>query len=110
MITDSKVGYTNSLICEIIMNKSIFVLTVIGVIAAAMIASTVAIPNVSAIRCDNPRACGDDGDPADPRTINNLDTHIQKGGEHGNKAQEIKDSRNGCSGPSCGGDGGPSLP
>jgi hypothetical protein len=32
------------------MNKSIFVLIVIGVMAAAMIASTVAIPNVSATR------------------------------------------------------------
>ena len=85
-------------------------LTVIGVIAAAMIASTVAIPNVSATRCDNPRACAEGGDPADPRTNNNLDTHIAKGGEHGNKALEIKDSQNGCSGPSCGGDGGPSLP
>jgi hypothetical protein len=64
------------------------VLTVIGAIAAAMVASTVVvtIPNVSATRCDNPRACGNGGDPAGPRTINNLDTHIQKGGEHGNKA------------------------
>jgi hypothetical protein len=94
------------------MNKSIFVLTVIGAIAAAMVASTVivSIPNVSATRCDNPRACGNGGDPADPRTTYNLDTHIAKGGEHGNKALEIKESRNGCSGPSCGGDGGPSLP
>ena len=95
------------------MNKSIFVLMFVGAIAAVMVASAVVvtIPNVSAtIRCDNPRACGEGGDPADPRTTNNLDTHIAKGGEHGNKAHEIKDSRNGCSGPSCGGDGGPSLP
>ena len=79
-------------------------------VAVAMVASTVvvAIQNVSATRCDNPRACGNGGDPADPRTINNLDTHIAKGGEHGNRALEIKESRNGCSGPSCGGDGGPS--
>ena len=92
------------------MSKSIFVLMFVAV---AMVASTVvvAIPNVSAtIRCDNPRACGDGGDPADPRTNNNLDTHIANGGEHGNKALEIKESRNGYSGPSCGGDGGPSLP
>ena len=77
------------------MSKSIFVLMFVAV---AMVASTVvvAIPNVSAtIRCDNPRACGDGGDPADPRTNNNLDTHIAKGGEHGNKALEIKESRNG---------------
>ena len=45
------------------MKKSIFVLTVIGAIAAAMVASTavVAIPNVSATICDNPRACGNGG-------------------------------------------------
>ena len=55
-----------------------------------------------------PSACGDGGDPADPRTNNNLDTHIAKGGEHGAESQEIKDRRNGCSEPSCGGDGGPS--
>ena len=52
-------------------------------------------------------ACGNGGDPAGPITINNLDTHIQKGGEHGNKAQEIKDRRNGCGGSTCGDDGGP---
>jgi hypothetical protein len=94
------------------MNKSIFVILTLAAIAAILVVSNSGLLQDAnaTIRCDNPRACGDGGDPADPRTNNNLDTHIAKGGEHGNKALEIKDSRNGCSGPSCGGDGGPSLP
>ena len=70
------------------MNKSIFMVTVVGVIALAMIISTVVTFDVLA-------------DSAKDRKNKVLDKHVDAGGKHGEKAQEIKDrsSGEGRSGP-----------
>lgn len=64
------------------MKKSIFVVTVVGFIALAMIMSTVLTSEVLA-------------DSKSERANKNLDRHIEEGGEHGDKVQEIKNNRNG---------------
>ena len=64
------------------MNKTIFVVTVVGFIALAMIMSTVVTSDVLA-------------DSKRDRANKVLDGHIEAGGEHGDKAQEIKNRLNG---------------
>jgi peptidoglycan hydrolase CwlO-like protein len=64
------------------MKKSVFVVTVVGFIALAMIMSTVVTSDVLA-------------DSKRERANKNLDKYIEEGGEHGEKAQEIKNSLNG---------------
>jgi peptidoglycan hydrolase CwlO-like protein len=66
------------------MNKSIFVVTVVGVIALAMIISTVVTSDVLA-------------DSSKDRRNKVLDKHVDAGGKHGEKAQEIKDRSSGGS-------------
>jgi len=64
------------------MNKTIFVVTVVGFIALAMIMSTVVTSDVLA-------------DSKRDRANKVLDKHIEAGGEHGDKAREIKNRLNG---------------
>jgi hypothetical protein len=64
------------------MNKTILMVTVVGVIALAMMISKVVTSNVLA-------------DNAKDRRNNVLDKHIDTDGKHGEKAQEIKDRYNG---------------
>ncbi len=72
------------------MNKNIFVVTVtVAVIALAMIMSTVVTSDVSA-------------DSKRDRANKVLNNHISAGGDHGDKAREIKNKLNGGGG---GGDG-----
>jgi hypothetical protein len=59
------------------MNKNVFVVMVVGVIAVAMIMSAIVTSDVFA-------------DTKRERTIKVLDKHISAGGEHGEKAEEIK--------------------
>jgi peptidoglycan hydrolase CwlO-like protein len=67
------------------MNKTIFVVTVVGVIALAMIILTIVTSDVVA---DNKR----------DRANKVLDEHIKEDGKHGEKAQEIKNKLNDCAG------------
>jgi hypothetical protein len=64
------------------MNKTIFVVTVVEVIALTMIMSTVVTSDVLA-------------DSKKDRVNKVLDKHIKVGGKYGEKAQEIKDRLNG---------------
>ena len=68
------------------MNKSIIVVTItVTVIALAMIMSTVVTSGVLA-------------DSTRDRTNKVLDKHIEAGGDHGDKAREIKNKLNGGGG------------
>jgi hypothetical protein len=69
------------------LNKTIFVVTVVGFIALAMIVSTVVTSDSFA-------------DTKRDRANKVLDKHIEAGGEHGDKAGEIKKKLNGGSGGS----------